>query len=70
MRMPATYLACSCPVISVSGEASKQETLWGMYRTCGDQGSGRDERGFDTPGMHFHSQLAGYSPLAEARKTH
>ena len=38
-----------------SGEASKQETLWGMYRTCGDQGSGRDERGFDTPGMHFHS---------------
>ena len=66
----AGELAGSCPVIPVSGETSKEETLWGMYRTCGDQGSGRDKRGFDTPGMHFHSQLAAYSPLAEARKTH
>ena len=41
-----------------------------MYRAGGDQGSGRDKRGFDTPGMHFHSQLAAYSPLTEARKTH
>ena len=65
-----TSLASSCPVIPVSGEASKEETLWGMYRAGGDQGSGRDKRGFDTPGMHFHSQLAAYSPLTEARKTH
>ena len=40
------------------GGTSKQETLRGMYRACGDQGSGRDKRGFDTPGMHFHSQVA------------
>ena len=40
------------------GGTSKEETLWGMYRACGDQGSGRDKRGFDTPGMHFHSQVA------------
>ena len=63
-------LARSCPVIPVSGETSKEETLWGMYRAGGDQGSGRDKRGFDTPGMYFHSQLAAYSPLTEARKTH
>ena len=31
---------------------------------------GPRQRGFDTPGMHFHSQLAAYSPLIEARKTH
>ena len=66
----ANNLVCSCPVIPVSGETSKEETLWGMYRAGGDQGSGRDKRGFDTPGMHFHSQLAAYSPLTEARKTH
>ena len=35
------------------GRTSKEETLRGMYRACGDQGSGRDKRGFDTPGMHF-----------------
>ena len=63
-------LTRSCPVIPVSGETSKEETLWGMYRAGGDQGSGRDERGFDTARMHFHSQLAAYSPLTEARKTH
>ena len=40
------------------GGTSKQETLRGMYRACGDQGSGRDKREFDTPGMHFHSQVA------------
>ena len=51
-------LARSCPVILVSEERAKQETLRGMYRACGDQGSGRDKRGFDTPGMHFHSQVA------------
>ena len=41
-----------------------------MHRAGGDQGSGRDKRGFDTAGMHFHSQLAAYSLLTEARKTH
>ena len=64
------FRASSCPVIPVSGETSKEETLSGMYRAGGDQGSGRDKREFDTPGMHFHSQLAAYSPLTEARKTH
>ena len=50
-------LASSCPVIPVSERTRKQEDrLWGVYRTCGDQGSGRDKRGFDTPRMHFHSQ--------------
>ncbi len=39
------FLASGCPVISVSEEASKQETLWGMYRTCGEQGPARGPAG-------------------------
>ena len=43
----------SCPVILVSGETSKQERLWGVYRTCGDQGWSGDSVSLTRLGCNF-----------------
>ena len=67
MSVRCSFLASSCPVIPVSGEANQEDRLWGVYRTCGDQGSGGDERGFACLGRQFHRQVYAYSPLADAR---
>ena len=66
--MQCVSLDSFCPVIPVSGEANQEDRLWGVYRTCGDQGSGGDERGFARLGRQFHRQVYAYSPLADARK--